>query len=150
MFQIEESSAIFAAYNQGVEDAKAAIRGEKADDPHAAPSFINAIARKCSPHRYVIGINTHEKGRLIGVRLFDLLDLVVAARESNRNFAQHFLADATRPVSDEEIEAFAQSLLRSPEYSAEDVDETREMIREWRSCEETIHSVLSADEGNDV
>jgi hypothetical protein len=43
----------FVAYNQAIEDAKAAIRGEKVDDPYAAATFINAIARKCSPHVYV-------------------------------------------------------------------------------------------------
>src|ERR1051326_7104445 len=43
----------FTAYNQAIEDAKAAIRGEKVDDPYAAATFINAIARKCSPHVYV-------------------------------------------------------------------------------------------------
>lgn len=43
----------FTAYNQAIEDAKAAIRGEKVDDPFAAAVFINAIARKCSPHVYV-------------------------------------------------------------------------------------------------
>ncbi len=50
---VEEKSVAFTAYNQGVEDALAAIRGEKVDDPYAAPTFINAIARKCSPHVYV-------------------------------------------------------------------------------------------------
>jgi hypothetical protein len=43
----------FVAYNQAVEDAKEAIRGEHVDDPNAASTFINAIARKCSPHVYV-------------------------------------------------------------------------------------------------
>ena len=42
----------FTAYNQAIEDAKNAIRGEKVDDPYAA-TFINAIARKCSPNVYV-------------------------------------------------------------------------------------------------
>lgn len=46
-------SAMFTAYNQAIEDAKAAIRGETVDDPWAAAVFINAIARKCSPHVYV-------------------------------------------------------------------------------------------------
>jgi len=48
----------FAAYNQAIEDAKAAIRGEKVDDPYAAATFINVIARKCSPHVYVNRIAT--------------------------------------------------------------------------------------------
>jgi hypothetical protein len=43
----------FAAYSQAIEDAKAAIWGEKVDDPYAAAIYINAIARKCSPHVYV-------------------------------------------------------------------------------------------------
>lgn len=42
----------FAAYNQAVEDAKAAIR-EEARYTDGAASFITAIARKCSPHVYV-------------------------------------------------------------------------------------------------
>lgn len=53
-----ESTAVFKAYNQAIEDAKAAIRGERVDDPHAAPTFINAIARKCSPHRYAMEVNS--------------------------------------------------------------------------------------------
>lgn len=49
---VDENSVAFTAYNQAIEDAKAAIRGEKVDDPYAAAIFINAIARKCSPHVY--------------------------------------------------------------------------------------------------
>jgi hypothetical protein len=56
-----EDLSIFRAYNQAIEDAKAAIRGEKADNPYAAATFINAIARKCSPHRYVTQAMTEVK-----------------------------------------------------------------------------------------
>lgn len=44
-----------AAYNQGIEDAKAAIRAVGTDDwegDQFRPYFINEIARTCSPHRY--------------------------------------------------------------------------------------------------
>jgi hypothetical protein len=51
-----EETAVFKAYNQAIDDAKSAIRGERVDDPSAAPTFINAIARKCSPHRYAAQI----------------------------------------------------------------------------------------------
>ena len=42
----------FIAYNQAIEDAKEAIRGENVED-FAAAVCINAIARKCSPYVYV-------------------------------------------------------------------------------------------------
>jgi hypothetical protein len=55
-----ENTTAFKAYNQAIEDAKAAIRGEHVDDPYAAATFINAIARKCSPHVYVNRLATIE------------------------------------------------------------------------------------------
>lgn len=41
------------AYNQGVEDAKCAIRAESQGGGYWAATYINAIARRCSPHVYV-------------------------------------------------------------------------------------------------
>lgn len=40
------------AYNQGVEDAKCAIRAESQGGGYWAAAYINAIARRCSPFRY--------------------------------------------------------------------------------------------------
>lgn len=45
----------FTAYNQGVEDCKAAIRGVGTDNWEGSefkPYFITEIARTCSPHQY--------------------------------------------------------------------------------------------------
>lgn len=40
------------AYNQGIEDAKCAIRAESQGGGYWAATYINAIARRCSPFRY--------------------------------------------------------------------------------------------------
>jgi hypothetical protein len=42
-----------AAYSQAIEDVKEVIRRENVDDPYAAATYINAIARRCSPHAYI-------------------------------------------------------------------------------------------------
>lgn len=51
-----EQVSIESAYNDAIEDAKTAIREERAhvDDPYAAATFINAIARKCCPRQYAV------------------------------------------------------------------------------------------------
>lgn len=48
-----ENSIAFIAYNQAIEDALAAIRAESQGGGYWAATYINAIARKCSPHVYV-------------------------------------------------------------------------------------------------
>jgi hypothetical protein len=50
---VDENSAAFTAYNQAVEDAKSAIRHESQGGGYWAATYINAIARRCSPHVYV-------------------------------------------------------------------------------------------------
>ena len=45
-------TALQEAYNQGVEDAKCAIRAESQGGGYWAATYINAIARRCSPFRY--------------------------------------------------------------------------------------------------
>lgn len=47
-----EATAEFKAYNQAIEDALGAIRESSQGGGHWAATFINAIARKCSPHVY--------------------------------------------------------------------------------------------------
>ncbi|HEU4509050.1 MAG TPA: hypothetical protein VFR78_12465 [Pyrinomonadaceae bacterium] len=48
-----EKSVPFVAYNQAIEDALAAIRAESQGGRYWAAAYINAIARRCSPHVYV-------------------------------------------------------------------------------------------------
>lgn len=53
---VDESSVAFTAYNQAIEDAKAAIRAETTNADGSeffSATFINVVARKCSPHVYV-------------------------------------------------------------------------------------------------
>lgn len=50
---MDENSVEFTAYNQAVEDAKAAIRAESQGGGYWAAAYINAITRRCSPHVYV-------------------------------------------------------------------------------------------------
>lgn len=50
---VAENSVAFTAYNQAIEDAKAAIRAESQGGGYWAAAYINAIARRCSPHVYV-------------------------------------------------------------------------------------------------
>lgn len=51
---VDENSVAFTAYNQAVEDAKDAILAEANGNSLMLPgTFINAIARKCTPHVYV-------------------------------------------------------------------------------------------------
>lgn len=61
---VDEHSAAFTAYNKAIEDVMAAIRAESQGGGYWAATFINAIARKCSPHVYVASLpmkpRTHE------------------------------------------------------------------------------------------
>lgn len=55
-FAMNEDSVAFIAYNQAVEDAQAAIRAATTNADGSeffSATFINAIARRCSPHVYV-------------------------------------------------------------------------------------------------
>lgn len=54
---LTEETEAFTAYNQAIEDALAAIREESQGGGCWAATFINAIARKCSPHVYVSSLS---------------------------------------------------------------------------------------------
>lgn len=58
---VDESSVAFASYNKAIEDAMAAIRAESQGGGYWAATFINAIARRCSPHVYVASLSTEPR-----------------------------------------------------------------------------------------
>jgi hypothetical protein len=80
----EAPTVAFMAYNQAVNDAKAAIRGEKVDDPYTAATFISAIARKCSPHRYVAQVSDAPADEIIAA----IADMQ-GGRDSHQQWLDH-------------------------------------------------------------
>lgn len=58
---VDEHSAAFTAYNKAIEDVMAAIRAESQGGGYWAATFINAIARRCSPHVYVASLSTEPR-----------------------------------------------------------------------------------------
>ena len=81
------------AYNQGVEDAKCAIRAESQGGGYWAAAYINAIARRCSPFRYTgLPLDADDTTReLIVQAITDIQE----ARESHVQWAAHLRAPHT-------------------------------------------------------
>lgn len=85
--QPPELTELQAAYNQGIEDAKCAIRatltGGKGDQ--FKPYFINQIARTCSPYRFIAAQLTEPTYDQVLQAITDIQE----ARESHALWAAH-------------------------------------------------------------
>lgn len=75
------------AYNQGIEDAKCAIRAESQGGGYWAATYINAIARRCSPFGYTgLPPDADEATR---EQIVQAITDIQEARESHAQWANH-------------------------------------------------------------
>lgn len=86
-----ELTALQLAYNQGIEDAMCAIRAESQGGGYWAATYINAIARRCSPYWYVAAKFTEPTYDQVVHAITDIQE----ARESHVQWAAH-LRDTNR------------------------------------------------------
>lgn len=80
-------TALQAAYSQGVEDAMCAIRAESQGGGYWAATYINAIARRCSPFRYT-GL-PRDADDATREQIVQAITDIQEARESHAQWANH-------------------------------------------------------------